>query len=437
MLCPVFRSGDPELAPRLRRRPALRSEVTQVVSEVIRAVEERGAEAVLEHTRRFDSSAVEGLMVTQAEFDHVTLIPEDAEAIETAIERVAAFHRAQLESLVQGWEEVEGGWMWGADPTDAEETGFEGQRMMPLGSVGLYAPGGQASYPSSVVMNAVPAQVAGVKRLVLATPSRLDGSVHPAVLHAARALGIETVLKAGGASAIAAMALGWEGFEPVDKVAGPGNAYVNEAKRQLWGSVGVDLYAGPSEVAVVVDGSCEPAWAAADLLTQIEHSADNVALLVGTSEQAVRDVLDAAERLLHNSPRAEVMRAALRDFGMAVIAESLEEACEIVDRFAPEHASAMVEDTDAALLLIRRAGCLLLGPHTPQGAGDYCAGPSHTLPTSSAARFASPLNVMDFLRVQSVGELTSADLGLLSGVIQAFGRMEGLPMHAEATRLRG
>lgn len=437
MLCRLFWSDDPELARLLRRRPTLRSGVAESVAETIRAIESRGEAAVLEHTRLFDSPSVHQLFVTEAEFEQVLLSSEDVEAIETAIERVTAFHQAQLESVTLGWEAVDGGWMWGADPTECEETGFEGQRLMPLGAVGIYVPGGKASYPSSVVMNAVPAIVAGVKRVAIATPPRADGSVHPAVLCAAKALGIKTVIKAGGASAVAALALGWEGFEPVDKVAGPGNAYVNEAKRQLWGSVGVDLYAGPSEVAVVVDGSCDPAWAAADLLTQIEHSSDNVALLVGTSEEAVQAVLDAAERLLLAAPRAEIMRAALRDHGMAVVAGSLEEACEVVDRFAPEHASAMVEDTDTALALIRRAGCLLMGAHTPQGAGDYCAGPSHTLPTSGAARFASPLNVLDFLRVQSVGELSAADLGVLSGVIQAFGRIEGLPMHAEGTRLRG
>ncbi len=435
-LLPVVRYGDPELARWLDRSPSFEPGLLSVVSEIIADVRSRGAEAVLELSRRFDSALVDSLFVTDEEIADAVVGPEVEAALKTAIERVREFHEVQLEVLTAEWEKLPSGWGWRTDATDAEDTGFEGQRMLPMARVGVYVPGGLASYPSSVVMNVVPATVAGVGWTVVATPTRKDGTVCPEVLIACRELGVDLVLKAGGASAVAAMALGIEGLPRVDKIVGPGNAYVNEAKRQMWGAVGLDGYAGASEVAVYADASVDPRWAAADLLCQLEHAPDNVGMLVCRSEEDLQMILLAIDEQVIKSARSDVLRRSVGERSCAVLVSGDEEAVEVLNRFAPEHVSLLVENAAEVAQGVASSGCVLIGPHTPQSAGDYCSGPSHTLPTSGAARFGSPVSVVDFLRVQSVSMLTQSDLAILSPTIATLADAEGFPGHAFDAEVR-
>ena len=426
-LCPVLRFGDPGLGRWLDRRPSFDVSLVRDVAQIIQSVSERGAEAVLEQTRRFDSPHVDSLFVDPtAELDD-----EQAGAMRMAIQRVRDFHELQLETLTEGMTELGDTWGWRTFSDDDRESGMVGQRLLPAASAGIYVPGGKASYPSSVVMNVVPARVAGVKRIVVCTPPQQDGTVSPAVLFACQELGVDVVLRAGGASAIAAMALGFDGFDRVDVIAGPGNKFVNEAKRQLWGAVGLDSYAGPSEVCVVVGEGAHIRSAALDLLTQIEHAEDNVAVLVGLSETRIQDVLSEAETILETTERSSMMIRALQDHGVAVVCQNIEEACEVVDRFAPEHLALHVTDPQVYLQHIRNAGAVMMGRWTAQSIADYCEGPSHTLPTSGGARFASPVNAMTFLRFSSVSMLEQDDAAHLAPVAQTIAGMEGLPLHGE------
>jgi len=434
----------------LARGVRFEESVAQVVADTIADVRSRGDAALLESARKYDAPGLESIFATRPEMDEAMPTTDQAFAIDHAIERVKAFHERQLEALTKGWTEHEfesveerrldgqprhhvgnHRWDW-----NMALVGHLGQRLQPLRRVGIYVPGGNASYPSSVVMNVVPAQVAGVNHVVVATPARKDGSLSPAVLYAARYCGVAQIVKVGGAAAIAAMALGTESVAKVDKIAGPGNRYVNEAKRQLWGSVGLDGYAGPSEVCVMVDETSNARFAAADFLTQIEHAADNAGFLVSTSESKAREVLDEIERQVLGAPREAEMRRAMKDEGAAITVGSLDEACEIVDLIAPEHLSISTGDPDLALSKVRNAGCVLMGEWTPESAGDYCAGPSHTLPTSTAARFGSPVSVLDFLKLQSVMKLTKEELAELAPTIASFGDMEGFPTHANGARIR-
>lgn len=448
-LAPVYEFGAAELGRWLGRRPRFDRSLVAGVSRIIEEVELEGGMAVLRHSREFDAPDLGGIWVSDEEISGASVGDEDLAAIRTAAGRVRDFHETQLGVMTHDWAELDFGWGWRTDATDVAErglgeTGFEGQRLLPLASAGVYVPGGRAAYPSSVIMNVAPALVAGVGRVVVATPARRDGSVDPAVLTACRELGVTQVLKAGGASAVAALALGFgdseagAGLARVDKVVGPGNAWVNEAKRQLWGSVGLDGYAGPSEVAVVADDSADPVWAAADLVTQVEHAPDNVGMLVCFSREMVERVFAAAEELLagESGGRREIVREALREHGVAVVVESREEALSVVNGFAPEHLSVHLEDAGVFAQGVVNCGCVLIGGTTPQSCGDFVSGPSHTLPTSGAARFGSPVSVADFLKLQSVGYLTAADVGQLAGVVEQFAGMEGFGLHGAGARVR-
>lgn len=432
----VLHYGDPSLEKWFDRRPSFDAGLVSSVAQTLREVADRGAEAVLEHTRRHDAPSLESLFV---EVSDVDLPEEHKQAIRTAIERVMEFHQVQLDTLTEGWTEVGSGWGWRTyshEHEDGRETGMIGQRMLPVLSAGIYVPGGKADYPSSVIMNVVPAQIAGVERIVVATPPDRDGNVSPAVLFACRELGVETVLKAGGASAIAAMALGIDGLPRVDVIAGPGNKYVNEAKRQRWGTVGLDSYAGPSEVCVFADDSANAAFAAADLIAQVEHAPDNVGVLVTTNQQTCDEIIAEVEKQLLNAPRANVIRQALMEHGVAVVCTSLDEAVTTVNRFAPEHLALHTVDAAEILPLVTNAGAVMMGSWTAQSVADYCEGPSHTLPTSGSARFASPVNVLTFLRLQSVSMLEEEDAVSLAPIAEAFAEMEGLPAHGAAARIR-
>jgi len=308
--------------------------------------------------------------------------------------------------------------------------------MRSVGAAGVYVPGGNAMYPSSVLMNVTPAAVAMVPNIVLTTPARPDGTLHPAVLVAIRDSGVNTAVKAGGAAAIAALALGTESVPRVDKIVGPGNRFVNEAKRQLWGSVGVDGYAGPSEVCVLADETTNARFAAADLLTQIEHAPDNAAYLVVVGRSKLDEILAEVAAQVEVAPRGETMRRALAEQSLAVVVRDLEEGADVVNAVAPEHLSISVLNPEGVLGRIENAGCVLLGEYTPESAGDYVLGPSHTLPTGGAARWQSPVSVLEFLKVQSVVKTSAAEIRELIPTIEALAEVEGFPGHGFGASIR-
>lgn len=459
-ICPTFQFGDSKLDRWLNRAPAFDPAIITTVTEIIQQVRQNGAEAVLANARQFDAPNLENLFVSEKEIWAAEIPEHQAEAIRTAITRVREFHEVQLGVITTDWEELERGWGWRTSATEREasaeaqtvkvgpfsipnpqasgtiESGMLGQRLLPLERVGVYVPGGKANYPSSVIMNVVPAQIAKVSEIIVATPPQNDGSIHPAILFTCRELGIKNILKCGGAAAIAAMALGMDGLPRVDKIVGPGNKYVNEAKRQLWGSVGLDTYAGPSEVCVWALEDADPLFAAADWLTQIEHSEDNVGIVVAMSDKMAKDIIASADIQSLAAPRRETLRRALATEGCVVVVENAEQAAEIINRFAPEHLSIIGSQAEGHVSSIQNAGCIALGYHTPQSAGDYVSGPSHTLPTAGAARFGSPVNVQDFLKFSSLSMLERDDLEMLASVIEAFGEMEGFPTHAQGASIR-
>jgi histidinol dehydrogenase len=423
------------------------SEAEHVVAQIIEDLRTRGDAALLDNARQFDAPHLERLRVTEQELSQAVVEPRFAEAIKIATDRVRRFHTEQKDRFLAGLTQFEAPAASRGEPVAAvvpwqyawsfrEGESQLGQRVLPLNSVGAYVPGGKAIYPSSVIMNCAPAKVAGVARVAVTTPAGPDGSLAPAVLVAARTIGLSEIYKIGGAAAVAALALGTESIERVDKVVGPGNRFVNEAKRQLWGQVGLDGYAGPSEVCVLADDDANPVTAAADLLTQLEHSEDNAGFLVTLSRAKAEEILSHVEAQLDEAPRADILRVALERESLAVVARSLEEACEVIDAIAPEHLTLALAQPERALPLLHNAGCILLGEHTPESGGDYAFGPSHTLPTSGAARFQSPLNVLDFLKLQSLVRFERQEMEALAPVIEAFGEMEGFPAHARGVSIR-
>jgi histidinol dehydrogenase len=399
-------------------------DVGRVVAEIIASVRIGGDRALAAHTERFDRHAVtpDGLRIGAAEIAAAKsrCRPEHLEALSFARDRIEAYHRAQR-------------------PEDARFTDATGAvlgwRWTAIEAAGLYVPGGTASYPSSVLMNAVPARVAGVTRLVMVVPCP-DGTINPLVLAAADLCGIDEIYRIGGAQAIAALAFGTETIRPVDKIVGPGNAYVAEAKRQVYGTVGIDMIAGPSEVLVVADAANDPAWIAADLLAQAEHDAAARSILV-TDDAAFADAVEAeVARQVLALPRAETAAASWRDFGATIIVRNLDECPPIVDRIAPEHLELAVADPEALLAHIRNAGAVFLGRHTPEVIGDYVGGPNHVLPTARSARFSSGLSVLDFMKRTSVLSLTPDALRALAPSAIALAEAEGLDAHGRSVAIR-
>ena len=422
-----------------------RREVSQSIVETVREIlegvrdtEDRRA-CVTSYARKFDAREAGKfeLFVAAEELEQARVEPRHHDAIREAIRRVRVFHEAQLAALTAGMRRRASVYEWSIPAGVTGSIGYAGQRLGPVRYAGVYVPGGKAIYPSSVIMNAVPAMVAGVERVVIATPAQADGSLHAAVLVAARELGISKIVKAGGAYGIGALAFGFgPAIPPCDVVAGPGNVYVNEAKRQLWGQVGTDLYAGPSEVAVYVDKTTDLTFAAADLLTQVEHAEDNVAYLVSSDRSVLDRALVEVEKQLKGAPREAIMRLALSTCGVGVVVGSEEEAAEVINEIAPEHLSLLGGDPEGMSDLITNAGAILIGPYSAQSAGDFGAGPSHTLPTGRAARFAGPVNVLTFMKLSSISHLQAADLMELLPTIEAFGEMEGFSAHARGAAIR-
>ena len=410
------------------------SETERLVAETIEDVRTRGDAALLDSARRFDSPTLESVVVSDSEFDEASLTSEQERALTHAGERIEAYHRQQASHLLAGFSVThDRSREWRANGQFAYGVG---QRVRPLRRAGIYVPGGNAAYPSSVLMNVLPAKAAGVEQIVVTSPARRDGTLPPAVLVAMRICGVRKALKVGGAAAVAALALGTESVVRVDKVAGPGNRWVNEAKRQLWGQVGLDGYAGPSEVCVLADATANASFAAADLLTQIEHASDNVAFLITLSEAKRDEILAQVEVQLTGAARESTMRQALAENSVAVVARDLTEACEVANAIAPEHLTLAVTDPEAVAHHIVNAGCILLGESSPESAGDYIAGPSHTLPTGGAARWQSPVNVADFLKFQSLIHLRADELAELIPTIETLAALEGFPAHGFGASVR-
>ena len=399
--------------------------IEQAVSAILADVQARGDEALMDYTRRFDRLDVHeaaGLRLSQAELQAALdgLPAAERQALERAAERIRRYHEHQRTSS----------WMY----TEADGTRL-GQRVLPLDRVGLYVPGGKAAYPSSVLMNAIPAQVAGVKELVMVVPTP-DGVRNPAVLAAACLAGIQEVYTIGGAQAVAALAYGTRSIRPVDKIVGPGNAYVAEAKRRVFGTVGIDMIAGPSEILVVSDGSVPADWVAVDLFSQAEHDEMAQAILISPDAAFLDAVVEAIARLLPGQPRRAVIGKSLADRGALIHVRSMQEAAELVNRVAPEHLELAVRDVDGLLADIRHAGAIFMGRWGCEALGDYCAGPSHVLPTMRTPRFSSPLGVYDFQKRSSLIEPSATGADHLAKVAATLARAEGLEAHAQSAEYR-
>ncbi len=399
--------------------------IEQAVSAILADVQARGDEALMDYTRRFDRLDVReaaGLRLSQAELQAALdgLPALERQALERAAERIRRYHEHQRTSS----------WMY----TEADGTRL-GQRVLPLDRVGLYVPGGKAAYPSSVLMNAIPAQVAGVKELVMVVPTP-DGVRNPAVLAAACLAGIQEVYTIGGAQAVAALAYGTRSIRPVDKIVGPGNAYVAEAKRRVFGTVGIDMIAGPSEILVVSDGSVPADWVAVDLFSQAEHDEMAQAILISPDAAFLDAVAEAIARLLPGQPRRAVIGKSLADRGALIHVRSMQEAAELVNRVAPEHLELAVRDVDGLLADIRHAGAIFMGRWGCEALGDYCAGPSHVLPTMRTPRFSSPLGVYDFQKRSSLIEPSATGADHLAKVAATLARAEGLEAHAQSAECR-
>jgi histidinol dehydrogenase len=422
-------SDQPDFDARLQELLAFESAqdaaVESAVAEILADVKTRGDAALLDYTRRFDrveAASVAALEVSASEARAALgRIPAKMrKALEAAVARVRTFHERQL---TDSW-------------SYRDENGTElGQRVTALDLVGIYVPGGKAAYPSSVIMNALPARVAGVREIIMVVPAP-GGERNDLVLGAASICGVERMFTIGGAQAVAALAYGTATVPAVDKIVGPGNAYVAAAKRRVFGIVGIDMIAGPSEVVVVCDGSAAPDWVAMDLFAQAEHDELAQAILITPDLCLLEAVAASIERQLADMPRQDVIAAALQKRGALIGVRDLDEACDVVNRIAPEHLELAVKDPDALLPAIRHAGAIFLGPYSSEALGDYCAGPNHVLPTSRTARFSSPLGVYDFQKRSSVIRISKEAARELGAIAVELARGEGLTAHARSAEYR-
>ncbi|OPY12079.1 MAG: Histidinol dehydrogenase [Syntrophus sp. PtaB.Bin138] len=399
-------------------------ELWKVVKGIVEDVARRGDEALFDYTRRFDGHILtaQTVAVSEGELEEAAARVEgpDLAILQQAAQRIEAFHRHQI---AESW-------------TVSEKPGSTlGQRIIPLERVGIYAPGGSASYPSTVLMAAIPARLAGVEELFLVNPSR-DGKISPLIAAAAKLCGIRRIFKIGGAQAVAALAYGTEAIPRVDKIVGPGNAYVAAAKKMVFGQVSIDMIAGPSEILVIADSSAQPSLVAADLLSQAEHDEMASAVLLTPDDVLARAVSAELERQLENLPRRAIAQRSLEAFGAILVTENLDEAVAVANRFAPEHLELMVKDPWNLLEGIRHAGAVFLGSYTPEAVGDYIAGPNHVLPTGGTARFSSALGVYDFVKRISVLSLSREVLEEYGPQAARFAHLEGLDAHGKSISLR-
>ncbi len=420
--------------------------IEQRVAAILDDVRLRGDAALLEYTRRFDglsTALVAELEIGQGELQAAlaAIPPAQRLALEFAADRVRSYHQRQLDACGRSWQYRD------------EDGSLLGQKVTPLDRVGIYVPGGKAAYPSSLLMNAIPAKVAGVGEIVMVVPTPVEGSIatggsgaatpgaqkavrNTLVLAAAAVAGVDRVFTIGGAQAVAALAYGTATVPAVDKITGPGNAYVASAKRRVFGTVGIDMIAGPSEILVLADGSAPPDWVAMDLFSQAEHDELAQSILLCPDADYIAQVLAAMERLLPAMPRRDVIRASLEGRGALIRTRSMEEACDISNRIAPEHLEVSSADPHRWEPLLRHAGAIFLGAFTSESLGDYCAGPNHVLPTSGTARFSSPLGVYDFQKRSSLIEVSEAGARKLGPVAAELAYGEGLQAHARAAEMR-
>lgn len=397
----------------------------EAVQEILRTVKTEGDQALVDYTKKFDQINLtsDQLRVKGSELDaaYQQVSKELIDAIALASRQIEAFHRQRIP---QSWVQFE------------KNNIVLGKRYTAVDRAGLYVPGGRAAYPSTVLMNAIPAKVAGVSRRVMVTPPGPQGKVNSAVLVAAQEAGIEEIYRVGGAQAIAALAYGTETIPQVDVITGPGNLYVTLAKKMVYGTVGIDSLAGPSEVLIIADEQANPIYVAADLLAQAEHDPMAAAILLTTEETLAQQVQVEVEKQLANHPRRTITEKSIANYGIAVVVKSLAEAAELSNLFAPEHLELEVEEPWEMLKLIRHAGAIFMGHATPEAVGDYLAGPNHTLPTSGAARYASALGVETFMKHSSLIEYSHSGLDQVSQAIQTLAKAEGLHSHSESVRLR-
>jgi histidinol dehydrogenase len=398
------------------------------VAAILADVQSRGDAAVLEYTRRFDgldAGSLAQLEITRDELQAAlqAITPAQRDALDAAARRVRAYHERQLEACGRSW-----------SYRDADGS-LLGQKVTPLDRVGIYVPGGKAAYPSSVLMNALPAKVAGVGEIVMVVPTP-GGERNRLVLAAAAVAGVDRVFTIGGAQAVAALAYGTASVPAVDKITGPGNAYVASAKRRVFGKVGIDMIAGPSEILVLADGSTPADWVAMDLFSQAEHDELAQSLLLCPDASYLSEVAAAIERLLPGMPRRDVIRASLEGRGALIHTRGMDESCAISNRIAPEHLEISAAEPHRWEARLRHAGAIFLGAFTSESLGDYCAGPNHVLPTSGTARFSSPLGVYDFQKRSSLIEVSESGAQVLGPIAAELADGEGLPAHAEAARMR-
>jgi len=420
MIRTVYRKdiSDSEIFDRIGGAP----DVSATVSEIIADVKARGDVALREYALKFDRAELDSLEVSKEEIDAACAeIGEDyIGMLERAAANIRDFHSRQVR---QGF------------VCNSREGVFAGQKVIPLERVGLYVPGGTAAYPSSVLMNCIPAKLAGVDEIIMVTPPS-GGSIPAQILAAARVAGVGRIFKCGGAQAVAALTYGTESIPAVDKIVGPGNAYVAEAKRQVSGKVGVDMIAGPSEILVIADGNSNPVWVAADLLSQAEHDKRASAVLVTDSEELAEKVTLEIEKQLLSLPRQDIARASVEDHGLIIIVDSIAEAVAMSNRIAPEHLELCVDDPFGLLDKVRNAGSVFLGRNCPEAVGDYMAGPNHTLPTSGTARFYSPLSVDDFVKKMQFTYFSAEALADIADDVDKFARSEGFDAHARSVMRR-
>lgn len=397
--------------------------IDDAVLEIIRDVRNKGDQAVLAYAEKFDQVTLTDLRVSEAEFAaaEAAVSNDFIEAIQVAKKNIGDFHKRQ----------VENSWVMYKD-----DGIMLGQKVTPMDRVGIYVPGGKAAYPSTVLMNAIPASIAQVPEIFIATPPQADGTINPHVLVAAKLAGVTNIYKMGGAQAVAAYAYGTETVKKVDKIVGPGNDYVARAKKWVYGDVAIDMIAGPSEILVIADESANPAFVAADLLSQAEHDEAAKAICVTTSQTVAEQIATEVNSQLKDLKRREIAQASIRDFGHIIVCDDLEEAFMIANDLAPEHLQLMIENASDQVAHIKHAGAIFIGNYSPEPLGDYLAGPNHTLPTSGTAKFTSPLGVYDFTKKSSIIHYSEAALLKEAAYIETIANMEGLEAHAKSIEQR-
>ncbi len=404
-------------------RTVPKTNIEGVVSEIIENVKANGDKALFEYCEKFDKAKLSSLVVSREEIDEAvaSVEPEFLEILKKAAANIRKFHEKQKRNSF----------------IINDENGIViGQKVIPVDRAGLYVPGGTAAYPSTVLMDAIPAKIAGCREVVITTPPKADGKVNPAILAAAHVVGVDRIYKVGGAQAIAALAYGTETIAKVDKIVGPGNAFVAEAKKQVFGKVSIDMIAGPSEILIVSDGRTDPRYAAADLLSQAEHDKMASAVLVTDSYEFAKAVSTELERQIPLLERAEIARASIDTNGKIIVADSVERAIDIANEIAPEHLELCLDNPFDYLDAVKHAGSIFMGRNCPEALGDYFAGPNHTLPTSGTARFSSPLSVDDFVKKTQYTYYTKAALERVADDVAFFARKEGLTAHAKSAVIR-